>query len=173
MGSARIDQNNATYKLGVNVGSCIARNGFSALTGAGPGMMQAVNEGAFKHNKQSFGVSIKIPFEQAINPYLQKNFLCQQFCSRKFLLIQHAHAVVFLPGGYGTFDELFEALTLIKTGRLPPKPMILIGKDFWAPIIKNISNITTKYQTISQNELDLIKLLDDESQLELALCNLK
>ena len=166
MGSARIDPENPAYKLGTKVGHTVAVNGFSILTGGGPGMMQAVNEGAFKHNRQSFGVSIKIPHEQKSNPFLKKNLLCKQFCSRKFLLIHNATAIIFLPGGYGTFDELFEVLTLIKTGRLAPKPLILIGKDFWEPIMDNIKMITTKYQTISDAELNLIQLIDSEHDLE-------
>jgi len=166
MGSARIDPENPAYKLGTKVGHTVAVNGFSILTGGGPGMMQAVNEGAFKHNQQSFGVSIKIPHEQKSNPFLKKNLLCKQFCSRKFLLIHSATAIIFLPGGYGTFDELFEVLTLIKTGRLAPKPLILIGKDFWKPIMDNIKMITTKYQTISNAELNLIQLIDNEHDLE-------
>ena len=87
---------------------------------------------------------------------MNKNFFCQQFCSRKFLLIQHSDAIVFLPGGYGTFDELFETLTLIKTGRLQPKPLYLVGETFWKPMIGLMKDISKEYVTISDAELSLM-----------------
>jgi uncharacterized protein (TIGR00730 family) len=169
MGSARILEDNPLYQEAKNVGETITKHGFAVLTGGGPGMMEATNQGAYEHNQKSFGVSIKIPREQKSNPYLSRNLLCHSFCSRKYLLLQYCDAIVFLPGGYGTFDELFEALTLIKTLHLASKPLILVNKEFWQPVVDHLKTLATKYQTISENEMDLISIIDiDELDHELA-----
>ena len=169
MGSARISEDNPLYQEAKTAGATIAKHDYAVLTGGGPGMMQASNQGAFEHNRHSFGVSIKIPHEQKSNPFLKKNLLCHAFCSRKYLLLQYCDAIVFLPGGYGTFDELFEALTLIKTLHLDSKPLILINRVFWQPVLDHLQTLATQYQTISESEMDLISVIDiDELDHELA-----
>lgn len=162
MGSARICENDPLYAVGLQVGALIAENNYAVLTGGGPGLMQAANEGAYGINQKSFGISIKIPTEQKTNSFLRRNLLCTSFCSRKFLLLQYCDAIIFLPGGYGTLDELFEALTLAKTFHMHSKPFILVNKQFWQPMIDYLHTIADQYQTISENEMDLISIIDEQ-----------
>lgn len=163
MGSARISEDNPLYLEALQTGAKIAKTTYSVLTGGGPGMMQASNQGAYETDQnKSYGVSIKIPREQKANPFLKKNLLCHFFCSRKYLLLQYCDAIVFLPGGYGTLDELFEALTLIKTLHLESKPLILINKEFWQPVLDHLHTLATSYHTISEDEMDLISIINIE-----------
>tara|TARA_A100001015_G_scaffold263778_1_gene310960 strand:+ start:131 stop:580 length:450 start_codon:yes stop_codon:yes gene_type:complete len=131
------------------------------MTGAGPGLMEAVNAGAETHQRgQSIGCAIKIPSEQKVNDFLDKHIMCRFFCSRKVLMTRFACGFIALPGGFGTLDELFEMITLVKTERIPPFPIILIDKGYWQPMFTFIESSLLKTQAISEKELKAISLVD-------------
>jgi uncharacterized protein (TIGR00730 family) len=134
-GSARFDEGHPYYALGRDVGRRIAELGFTVMTGGGPGLMEAANRGARDAGGRSVGCNIKLPLEQAPNRYLDGWVTCRHFFVRKVLLFKYSYAFVALPGGVGTIDELFEAFTLIQTGKINRFPMILIGTAYWQPLI--------------------------------------
>ena len=132
-GSARFDESHPYYALGREVGRGLARLGFTVMTGGGPGLMAAANRGAREAGGRSVGCNIKLPQEQAPNPFLDRWVLCRYFFVRKVLLFKYSYAFVGLPGGLGTLDELTEALTLVQTGKIRNFPVVLIGAGFWRP----------------------------------------
>src|SRR6187549_505497 len=134
-GSARYDASHEYYALGRNVGRGVAELGFTAMTGGGPGLMEAVNRGAREAGGRSVGCNILLPKEQAPNPYLDRSVTCHYFFVRKVLLFKYSYAFIGLPGGLGTLDELCEALTLIQTGKIQNYPVVLIGTEYWAPFL--------------------------------------
>ena len=134
------------------------------ITGGGPGLMEAANKGAQQGEGTSVGLVIELPFEQEINPYVDndKRINFDYFFVRKVMFIKYAQAFVVMPGGFGTLDELFEALTLIQTEKIKKFPIVLFGSDFWAGLIDWIKNtLLTEYHNISPEDLDLIKVVDD------------
>src|ERR671919_531679 len=133
-GSARIREGHPYYQLGVEMGKALARLGFTVMTGGGPGLMEAVNRGAREAGGRSVGVNIVLPFEQAPNRYCDRSVTCRYFFVRKVLLFKYSYAFIALPGGVGTLDELFEALTLIQTRTIATFPVVLIGTDYWRPV---------------------------------------
>ncbi len=134
-GSARITQDDSLAKSAYRLGKALSDSGFNVLTGAGPGIMQAVNRGAFEGKSSSIGLNIKLPKEQDPNPYLDECLTFEHFFTRKVTLIKHADACVFFPGGFGTVDELMEVLTLVQTRKAKSIKIILFGKDFWLSLI--------------------------------------
>ena len=133
-GSARFDESHPYYALGREVGRGLARLGFTVMTGGGPGLMAAANRGAREAGGRSVGCNIKLPQEQAPNPFLDRWVLCRYFFVRKVLLFKYSYAFVGLPGGLGTLDELTEALTLVQTGKIRNFPVVLIGTEYWKPL---------------------------------------
>jgi len=134
------------------------------ITGGGPGLMEAANKGAQQGDGTSVGLVIELPFEQEINPFIDndKRINFDYFFVRKVMFIKYAQAFVVMPGGFGTLDELFEALTLIQTEKIKKFPIVLFGSDFWGGLIDWIKNtLLTEYQNISPEDLDLIKVVDD------------
>ena len=130
-GSARFKEGNRYYELARAMGKALAENGFTVMTGGGPGIMEAANRGAKEGGGASFGCNIVLPFEQKLNEYVDKKVEFEFFFTRKVILRKNSVAYVLMPGGFGTMDEIFEVLTLIQTGRLPPRPIVCLGTDYW------------------------------------------
>ena len=138
---------------------------YAILTGGGPGIMEAANRGAYESNGVSVGLTIELPREQVHNPYLNRYLNFHYFFSRKVCLGFSAEAYVFFPGGFGTFDEFFEILTLVQTGKIESVPIILVGSDFWMPLHKLLAEQMLPLGTIDAEDLDLYTITDDEDQI--------
>ena len=163
-GSARTKPTDRYYKETVEIAEKIVNQGFGVITGGGPGLMLAANKGAQQGGGTSVGLIIDLPFEQDSNPYIDKDKLINfdYFFVRKVMFIKYAQAFVVMPGGFGTLDELFEALTLIQTKKIKEFPIVLFGSDFWSGLIDWIKETLLKeYHNISPEDLDLIKVVDD------------
>ena len=163
-GSARTKPTDRYYKETVEIAEKIVNQGFGVITGGGPGLMLAANKGAQQGGGTSVGLIIDLPFEQDSNPYIDKDKLINfdYFFVRKVMFIKYAQAFVVMPGGFGTLDELFEALTLIQTKKIKKFPIVLFGSDFWSGLIDWIKETLLKeYHNISPEDLDLIKVVDD------------
>lgn len=159
-GSARFDENNRHYKDAQTLGREIAKLGFTIMTGGGPGIMEAANRGAKEIGGRSVGCNIELPFEQHHNPYLDKWVTIKYFFVRKTLLIKYSYAFIVMPGGFGTLDELFEALTLIQTGKIKNFPVVIFNKAFHLELLQYIEKMKAE-ATISPEDLDLLLVTDD------------
>lgn len=163
-GSARTKPTGRYYKETVEIAEKIVKQGFGVITGGGPGLMLAANKGAQQGGGTSVGLVIDLPFEQDSNPYVDKDKLINfdYFFVRKVMFIKYAQAFVVMPGGFGTLDELFEALTLIQTKKIKKFPIVLFGSDFWSGLIDWIKKtLLEEYHNISPEDLDLIKVVDN------------
>jgi uncharacterized protein (TIGR00730 family) len=158
-GSARTQPGSPHYELARQMGGAIARLGFTVMTGGGPGIMEAANRGAREAGGRSVGCNIELPFEQAPNPYLDCCVNMHYFFVRKTLLIKYSYAFVVLPGGVGTLDEMFEALTLVQTGKLKRFPIIVMGTDYWHEITGFLHKMA-RAGTISPEDLELVHVTD-------------
>jgi uncharacterized protein (TIGR00730 family) len=158
-GSARFAEDNKHYKDAMAVSSAIAKLGFTILTGGGPGIMEAANRGARDVGGKSYGINIELPFEQKENPFLDKFVNIKYFFVRKTLLIKYAYGFVVMPGGFGTMDELFEAMTLIQTGKIKDFPIIIFNTTYHKNLIAFIEDMKRE-KTISPEDLDLIIYTD-------------
>jgi hypothetical protein len=158
-GSARFDENHNYYRLARATGAAVAKMGFTVMTGGGPGIMEAANRGAKDAGGRSVGCNIRLPFEQSHNPYLDRWVTMEHFFVRKTLLIKYSYGFIIMPGGFGTMDEMFEALTLIQTRKLRNFPIVIMGSDFWAEMRQFMDHML-KGATISPEDLDLIKWTD-------------
>lgn len=158
-GSARIKEGHEWYELARRTAGEIAKLGFTVMTGGGPGIMEAANRGAREAGGRSVGINIILPHEQVVNPYLDRHVNMQYFFTRKTLLIKYSYAFVVLPGGLGTMDELFEALTLIQTRKIRNFPVILLGVDYWAPMMSAILRMKND-GLISPEDLSLLTVTD-------------
>lgn len=163
-GSARFKEDHEYYKLARHVGSRIAEMGFTVMTGGGPGIMEAANRGAKDVNGKSVAVNIQLPFEQHANPYVDKFVTIKYFFVRKVLLFKYSYAFVVLPGGMGTMDEMFEALTLIQTKKAQDFPVILVGKTYWKDLIELLDKMV-EVGTISKEDLKLLIVTDDVDEV--------
>jgi len=159
-GSARTRPGSEPYELARKMGAACARLGFTVVTGGGPGVMQGGNHGAMEVGGRSVGVNIELPVEQSINPYVQRSVKMRYFFTRKVVLVKYSYAFIFLPGGAGTMDEMFETMTLIQTGKLKIFPIILMGKAYWQPLMDFIRGMAEKGM-IDANDPDLIFFTDD------------
>jgi|TARA_B110000503_G_scaffold85719_1_gene130459 uncharacterized protein (TIGR00730 family) len=162
-GSARTHKDDKYYKLATEIAEKIVELGFGIITGGGPGIMEAANKGAKKALGPSVGLNIDLPFEQSENPYIDddKSLDFDYFFVRKVMFMKYAQAFVVMPGGFGTLDELFEAITLIQTKKAEKFPIILVGKSFWEGCLKWIKDeMSIKHKYISENELELISVVD-------------
>ena len=161
-GSASIREGNPVYDLGRQVGRLLAESGFAVITGGGPGAMEAANRGAMEAGGKSVGLSIQLPREQASNPYTNVKLNFRYFFVRKVMFVKYAMAYVILPGGFGTMDELFEAMTLIQTHRIKPFPVIMLGKDYWKDLVSWIKKtMLVKNRMICPDDMDLFQVTDD------------
>lgn len=162
-GSARTPEDNEYYKLAEEVAFQLTQNGYGVITGGGPGIMEAGNRGARRGAGISVGLNIELPFEQHSNPYIDsdKSIDFDYFFVRKVMFVKYAQGFIALPGGFGTLDELFEALTLIQTKKVGRFPVILLGSDFWGGMIDWIKDVVLgKENNISAEDLDLFKIVD-------------
>ncbi len=166
-GSARTKPGEPYYELGVNVAKRIAESGYGVITGGGPGIMEAGNKGANMAGGTSVGLNIDLPFEQHDNPFIDpdKSLDFDYFFVRKVMFVKYSQGFVVMPGGFGTLDELFEAMTLIQTNKIHTFPIILVGTDFWGGLLDWIKNTMLEAGNISAKDLDLVKLVDTEDEV--------
>ncbi|ADC89187.1 conserved hypothetical protein [Thermocrinis albus DSM 14484] len=164
-GSSRMKEDNVYYKHAYRTAFMLGKLGFHIITGGGPGIMEAANRGAYDAGTVSVGLNIEIPTEQKPNRYQTISLTFDYFFVRKVMLLRYSMAYVIFPGGFGTFDELFEALTLIQTGKSHPFPIILYGPEFWTPLLKYMEEVMVKFGTIDEEDLQLVKLAHDPDQV--------
>jgi uncharacterized protein (TIGR00730 family) len=167
-GSARMKPDNPYYKLSVKVASKIVDQGYGIISGGGPGIMEAANKGAHLSGGTSVGLNIDLPFEQHDNPYIDKdkNLEFDYFFVRKVMFVKYSQGFVVMPGGFGTMDEFFEALTLIQTFKIDKFPIILVGTDFWSGLIDWIKTVMLKkFETVNESDLELISIVDHEDDV--------
>lgn len=162
-GSSRLKEGDPYYEMAVDVARKLTEVGFGVITGGGPGIMEAANKGARQGNGKSVGLTIELPFEEDANPYIDKQYLIEfnYFFARKVMFVKYAQGFIVFPGGFGTLDELFEALTLIQTRKINPFPIVLVGKEFWGGLIAWIRDSMIAKGTISPNDMNLFHLTDD------------
>lgn len=164
-GSARTPTDHPDYLLTERLARKLSDAGFSVISGGGPGIMEAANKGAFAGKSPAVGLNIVLPHEQTANPYQNLSIKFQHFFPRKVMFVKHAVAYVVMPGGFGTLDELFESLTLVQTGKTPSRPIILVGKSFWQGMMDWIREQLLGNGMISPEDMDLIRLIDDEDEI--------
>ncbi|MFL6094740.1 MAG: TIGR00730 family Rossman fold protein [Blastococcus sp.] len=160
-GSARTPREHPHYKAGVAIGAALAEAGYAVITGGGPGAMEAANRGASEAGGLSVGLGIELPFEQDLNEWVDVGIAFRYFFVRKTMFVKYAQAFVILPGGFGTLDELFEALTLVQTRKVTRFPVILFGSEYWAGLISWVRGTLTETGTINAADLELITVTDD------------
>ena len=163
-GSARTSPDDPQYKQAREVARLLAEAGFSVITGAGPGIMEAANRGARDGGGHSVGCNIELPFEQGANPYVDTLVNFRYFFVRKTMFIKYSNAFIIFPGGFGTLDELFEALTLIQTGKIYRFPVILFGRHYWAGLVRWLQSRVAGESKINAGDLDLMVLTDDPAE---------
>jgi uncharacterized protein (TIGR00730 family) len=166
-GSARVKENDPNYEKARKLANLFAAEGITILTGGGPGIMEAANRGASEGGgpEMSVGLNIELPFEQEPNPYTGKSVSFNYFFVRKLMLIKYASAFIIFPGGFGTFDEFFEAITLIQTRKIKPFPTILVGSDYWSGLIDWFKKEVLNEGYISEEDLDLIRIADEPEEI--------
>ena len=160
-GSARVGPEDPYYQKAEKLSRMLAKNGFAVITGGGPGIMEAANKGALEANGKSVGMNIRLPFEQKPNPYINVTIDYKYFFIRKVMFVKYAVAYVILPGGFGTMDELFEALTLIQTKRIKPFPVILMGKEYWGGLLKWLKERMCAEGKVLPEDLGLLQVIDE------------
>ncbi|HAX92332.1 MAG TPA: TIGR00730 family Rossman fold protein [Bacteroidales bacterium] len=166
-GSARTHYNDKYYKLAEDIAYKLVQNGYGVITGGGPGIMEAANKGAKKGNGKSVGINIDLPFEQSANAFIDSDKLItfDHFFVRKVMFMKYAQGFIVLPGGFGTFDELFEAITLIQTRKIGKFPIILVGTKYWTGLINWISEVMLEEErNISAEDLDIFTLVDTSDE---------
>lgn len=161
-GSARTPSDNANYKMAVEIAYLLTKKGFGVITGGGPGIMEAGNKGAHMSGGKSVGLNIDLPFEQHDNDYIDSDKLLtfDYFFVRKVMFMKYSQGYIVMPGGFGTLDELFEAITLIQTNKMIRFPIVLVGVDYWTGLIDWIKERMLKEGNISESDLDLFRLVD-------------
>jgi uncharacterized protein (TIGR00730 family) len=171
-GSARTKPGEKYYELAENIAYKISKAGYGVITGGGPGIMEAGNKGAHRGEGTSVGLNIDLPFEQHFNPYIDKdkNLNFDYFFVRKVMFVKYSQGFVVMPGGFGTLDELFEAVTLIQTKKIGKFPIILVGTDYWSGLLDWIKNVMIdKFKNASPEDMNLIRLVDNEDEVVEAL----
>lgn len=165
-GSARFKEDHPHYDQARAVGARLAEMGFTVMTGGGPGIMEAANRGAKEAGGTSIGLNIELPFEQHANPWLDVMVTFEHFFVRKVMLVKYSLGFVVMPGGFGTMDELFEAITLIQTKKITNFPIVLMGKEYYAELVDAIRNRMVTEGTISAEDLDLFLVTDSIDEME-------
>jgi uncharacterized protein (TIGR00730 family) len=163
-GSARIPEGHPLYEKGREIGKALAATGFTVMTGGGPGLMEAANRGAMEAGGQSVGCGIQLPNEQGRNPYIDVWKSFRYFFVRKVMLIKYSFGFVVLPGGLGTLDEIFETLTLIQTGKISNFPVVLVGSEFWNPILESLRNNLVPSGYIVEDDIARLVVTDDAEE---------
>lgn len=160
-GSARFKEDNSYYKMAYETAYEVGKAGYAVMTGGGPGIMEAANKGAKDSGALSIGCNIELPVEQAPNAFTDINIGFHHFFVRKVMLLKYSHAFVLLPGGFGTMDEIFEVATLIQTGKICNFPVVVMGSDYWKEIGPFMRKTMIAQGTISENDLDFVKITND------------
>lgn len=163
-GSARFKEDHPYYRMAREVGARLAEAGFTVMTGGGPGIMEAANRGARDRGGSSVGCNIVLSVEQMPNPYLDQFITFRYFFVRKVMLVKYSYAFIALPGGFGTMDEIFETATLIQTGKIKDFPLILMGKDYWGPLLDFMHQRLLAQKTIDPADLSRIYVTDDPAE---------
>ena len=164
-GSARTAPGTPEYAAGELIGAALARAGYAVITGGGPGLMEAVNKGCCEAGGTSVGLGIELPFEQRINDYVDIGLNFRYFFARKTMFVKYAQAFVVMPGGFGTMDELFEALTLVQTGKVTSFPVILFGTSYWSGLLEWLRTTMLPDHKINEADLDLVHVTDDVDEI--------
>lgn len=165
-GSARTQEGDSNYQLTIAIAEAIAESGYGVISGGGPGIMEAANRGAQKAGGTSVGLNIELPFEQQSNPYIDQDKLVnfQYFFVRKVMFVKYSQGFIVMPGGFGTLDELFEAITLIQTKKIGRFPIVLVGKDFWSGLLDWIKKTLIAQGNISEEDLNLFRVVDSADE---------
>ncbi|HEX8142667.1 MAG TPA: TIGR00730 family Rossman fold protein [Pyrinomonadaceae bacterium] len=164
-GSARTRPEDPQYKLAQETAALLARAGYGMITGGGPGIMEAANRGAFEAGGLSIGCNIELPFEQKGNPYQTRSLTFKYFFVRKTMFVKYSTAFIIFPGGFGTLDELFEALTLIQTRKIKNFPVILFGSEYWSGMIKWLKDVMLKEGKINEADVAMLHLTDSPAEV--------
>ncbi|GAA4731706.1 TIGR00730 family Rossman fold protein [Isoptericola chiayiensis] len=159
-GSARTAPDHPDYALGEEIGRLLVESGYSVITGGGPGIMEAANKGAAEAGGTSIGLGIELPFEQGMNAHVNRGVSFRYFFARKTMFVKYAQGFIVLPGGFGTFDELFEALTLVQTHKVTGFPLVLVGSDYWGGLLDWMRSAVVDRGMISPGDIDLLHLTD-------------
>jgi len=170
-GSARVKPDDPIYKKAVEIASLFVKEKFAVITGGGPGIMEAANRGANEAEGTSVGLNIELPFEQAPNPYADIQVDFRYFFVRKVMLVKYSLAYIIMPGGFGTLDELFEAVTLIQTERIKSFPVILVGSDYWQGLLEWVKDRMLAEKTISPDDIDILQIIDEPEDIIKAVTN--
>ncbi|WP_353137676.1 TIGR00730 family Rossman fold protein [Pseudopedobacter sp.] len=166
-GSARTHTDNKYYQMAVKIGELLTERGYGVITGGGPGIMEAGNKGAFEAGGKSVGLNIELPFEQFHNRYIDRDKLMEfdYFFVRKVMFMKYSQGYIVLPGGFGTLDELFEAITLIQTGKIARFPIVLVGSDYWKGLLEWVEHtVLLKEKNISPEDLNLYRIVDSAEE---------
>ncbi len=164
-GSTRAKPGDEVYQKAERIGQLLVENGFSVITGGGPGAMEAANKGAALAGGNSIGLNIELPMEQKPNPYANIQLKYRYFFVRKVMFVKYAVAYVILPGGFGTMDELFESVTLIQTKKIRPFPVILVGSDYWKGLLDWLRDVVLREGKISPEDLCILQVIDDPEEV--------
>lgn len=164
-GSARLEPEDVYYQKTVELAEMLSKAGFAIISGGGPGIMEAANKGASLQDQPSIGLNIELPMEQKPNPYQNLSLHFRYFFVRKVMFVRYSMGYVCMPGGFGTLDEFFEALTLMQTHKAYPLPLVLFGSDFWGGLMDWLKTKLIEYRTISPEDLELITVTDDPQQV--------
>ena len=164
-GSARTPPGHPDYVAGEQIGAALARAGYAVITGGGPGAMEAVNKGCCEAGGTSVGLGIELPFEQSINDWVDIGINFRYFFARKTMFVKYAQAFVVMPGGFGTMDELFEALVLVQTGKVTSFPVVLYDSSYWSGLLLWLEQTMAREKKINEADLDLIQLTDDVDEI--------
>jgi len=163
-GSARVQPKSPVYKMTEKIAASLVKNGFNIISGGGPGIMEAANKGAAEAGGKSVGLNIQLPFEQKPNKYANVKLDFRYFFIRRVMFVKYAVAYIVMPGGFGTLDELFEAITLIQTKKIRTFPVIMMDSKYWKGLIDWIKDTMVKEKTISESDLDIFQLVDDPDE---------
>ncbi|MGB3185060.1 MAG: TIGR00730 family Rossman fold protein [Ornithinimicrobium sp.] len=163
-GSARVRHPHTAYALGEQVGRALVEAGYAVITGGGPGTMEAANKGAAEAGGTSVGLGIELPFETGLNDYVNLGINFRYFFARKTMFVKYARGFIVLPGGFGTLDEMFEAVTLVQTGKVTHFPIVLIGTQFWAPMLAWVRDTLHAEGAVADHDLNLMHITDDPKE---------
>lgn len=165
-GSARFDEDHRYYRLAREVGRSLAKAGYAVITGGGPGIMEAANRGAQDGGGLSIGCNIELPFEQESNPYLDIDLHFDHFFVRKVMMVKFSSGFVFMPGGFGTLDEIFETATLVQTGKMERFPIVVMGTDYWNELLDFIRKSMLREKTIEEDEVSVCQTDDPATAID-------